>query len=192
MDPSAHLDHFEATLKNQVAMIADAARSSPAGGGPRWVEIVIHFGLPDIENRGQVAGQRKHPRGAFPEEVESVMGVLAQQAHHTLQQMLGWGLLQARPDLQPRVQMLQTRLASLAEEQRKSYEDALAPKKVTGAGVGGIFANAMATKQINPWADLKYDQQYTLSCPGCGAPQQMELEFNCRFCGGSMFGPKNQ
>ena len=192
IDPAALLDQFEATLKNQVALIEETARSSPAGGGPQWAEIVRHFGLPDIENRGRVAGERKHPNGAFPDELETVVSVLAGQASQTLDHMLGFGMLEHRPDLRPRVEAIAATIASLAATQRKAYTESLAPKRVTGAGVGSIFANVKASKQINPWADLKYDRQFTLSCPGCGAPQQVALEFVCRFCGCNLFGQEGQ
>ena len=47
-----------------------------------------------------------------------------------------------------------------------------------------VFANAKATAKDQPWkANAEtYDQSYTFKCVHCGAPQQVELDFMCRFC----------
>ena len=48
-----------------------------------------------------------------------------------------------------------------------------------------VFANAKATSKDQPWkANAEtYKQVYTFSCVHCGAPQQVELNFICKFCG---------
>lgn len=48
-----------------------------------------------------------------------------------------------------------------------------------------VFANAKATAKDQPWkANAEtYKQVYTFSCVHCGAPQQVELNFVCKFCG---------
>ena len=47
-----------------------------------------------------------------------------------------------------------------------------------------IFANAKATSKDQPWKAnaATYKQSYSMSCVHCGAPQQVELDFICRFC----------
>jgi hypothetical protein len=48
-----------------------------------------------------------------------------------------------------------------------------------------VFANAKATSKDQPWkANAEtYKQVYAFSCVHCGAPQQVELNFVCKFCG---------
>jgi hypothetical protein len=194
VDPATVLANFEATLRNQVALVLETATGSPAGGGPRWDEVLGSMGVTGVPaaERGAVASQRQHNRGAFPEEVEAVFLALAHQAWDTLQQIHGWGLAQQRPDLQGKLDALAQQIRTLSADQRQAYEEGLRPKPVVGAGVAAIFANARATAQINPWGHLKYSDQLTLACPGCGAPQQAQLVFDCRFCGNSLFGPPGQ
>lgn len=194
MDPASVLQNFEATLRNQVALVLETATGSPAGGGPQWDRVLSAFAITGVaaDERGAVARQRGRTRGAFAEEVERVLVALSQQAWATLQQIQGWGLTRQRPDLQPHLDALAQQIHTLSVDQCKAYEDGLRPRRVVGAGVASIFANAKATAQINPWGQLKYSDQLTLSCPGCGAPQRAELVFDCKFCGSSLFGPPKQ
>jgi hypothetical protein len=55
----------------------------------------------------------------------------------------------------------------------------------TPAKKSSVFANAKATAKDQPWkANAEtYQQVYTFSCVHCGAPQQVELNFVCKFCG---------
>ena len=184
------LDQFEATLKNQVAQLQAAAKSAAPGGVGDWESVVGHFGLSGLERAERVkeAGRRGHTRGAFPEEFEAVVGVLAEQASQTLAQIKQWHgqALAADPALAGRVQSLDGLVSELAKQQRQAYEDAIKPK--TGvAGLAGIFANASATSKLTPWANLEYDAQLTLSCPSCGSPQRTRLRFDCEYCASSLF-----
>lgn len=190
----AHLlDQFEATLKNQLAQIRESAKSAAPGGVGEWEEVVTHFGLtgPARADRVKQAGQRGHTRGAFPEEFEAVVGVLGRQASQVLQQMQSWHgpALAADPATVSRLQTLAGKIQQLASEQRKAYEDETKPKTGVG-GIAGIFANANATAKLAWWKDIEYDEQLTLACPGCGSPQRTRLNFDCEYCGASMFGPK--
>ena len=187
-DPAAMLEAFETTLRNQVAFVLEIAAGSPAGGGPAWDGVLGRFGLDGAppDRRGALAAARGHTRGAFPEEVEAVLLALSHLAFTTLGQMQAGAA--ALPHAQPRLQALAQKVSTLAADQRRAYEELLRPRPVVGAGVAGIFANARATAQLNPWGHLKYDDRLTLSCPGCGAPQQAHLVFDCRFCGSSLFG----
>jgi hypothetical protein len=60
-----------------------------------------------------------------------------------------------------------------------------APPDPASAKKSSIFANAKATAKDQPWkANAEtYKQVYTFSCVHCGAPQQVELNFVCKFCG---------
>ena len=189
-DPATVLDSFEATLRNQIAFVLHTASGCPPGGGPAWDEVLGHFGIQGVgpDRRGPLAASRGLMRGAFPEELEQVMLALSHMAWNTLQGMHAWGLTHDRPELQAKWQALAQRVQVLAAEQRGAYEAELKPKPAVGAGVAAIFANARATAQINPWGHLSYSDRLTLTCPGCGAPQQAALVFDCRFCGNSLFG----
>ncbi|KIG12024.1 hypothetical protein DB30_02109 [Enhygromyxa salina] len=187
------LDQFEATLKNQIAQLQGAAKSAAPGGVGDWEAIVTHFGLPEIERseRLQQAGQRGHTRGAFPDEFEAVVAVLGRQASALLDQLGGWhqAALATDPSAASRVDALRTSVNQLAADQRKAYEDGIKPRTGVG-GLAGIFANASATAKLTPWANLEYDPQLTLACPGCGSPQRTRLVFDCEYCGTPLFEPK--
>jgi ribosomal protein L37AE/L43A len=192
------LDQFEATLKNQIAQLQAAAKSAAPGGVGDWEAIVTHFGagggVPGIERteRLKQAGQRGHTRGAFPEEFEAVVAVLARQAGELLVQLGGWhqAALAADPAAAARIQALRSSVDQLATKQREAYEDGIKPRTGVG-GLAGIFANASATSKLTPWANLQYDPQLTLACPSCGSPQRTRLVFNCEYCGTSLFEPKH-
>lgn len=187
------LDQYESMLHGNVARILDVAFNSPAGGADRWDGVMKQFELPNspTKERGRIAAQRQHVRGAFPEEVEQVLGALAFQARQTLDHV--WAAhqqaLQADPSAMQRLNALAASLPTLAAQQRAAYEQALRPKPATGAGVAGIFANVRATAEINPWNKWRVDErQTTLSCRGCGSAQQTELVFTCKYCGNNLFG----
>jgi hypothetical protein len=96
--------------------------------------------------------------------------------------------------------MLQT-LAELPDHETKEYarrmgivlpdtsvSDQASPSPV-GAGAApkkasSVFANAKATSKDQPWKAqaATYKQSYSMSCVHCGAPQQVELDFICKFC----------
>lgn len=191
MDAHAALAQFEDTFKQQIAMIVHHARSAAPGGvGGDWAEVVQHFGLPAKNNaeRAQLAGQASHTRGAMPEELEAVLGALAEQAGQVLGQMgqVFGPQLAADADAAARYRELSEQVQRMPGEQRKAYTDETKPK--TGTGIAGLFANAAATAKLSPWANVKYDSHFTLSCPGCGSPQRQRLIFNCEYCGANLFG----
>jgi hypothetical protein len=187
------LDQFEATLKNQLAQVQALAKSSAPGGIGDWEQVVAQFGLPAIDRptRAREAGARGHTRGALPDEFEQVVARLGEQARSLLAQIHAWNIteISADPHADARVQALAVQLGNLASEQRRAYEASIKPKTGVG-GLAGIFANAAATAKLTPWANLQFDEQLTLKCPGCGSPQRTRLVFNCEFCGSNLFGPR--
>jgi hypothetical protein len=187
----AVLDRFESVLFGHIGHVLDVAATSPAGGAGRWEDVLAHFGLEGIprEERGAAAAQRGQPRGAFPEEVERVLQSIVMMAHSSLNQFRGahGPALQADPAAQARVSALAARLGILVSEQREAYERQLRAKP-SGTGVAAIFANARATAEISPWKGWSMEYQRTLQCPGCGAAQQAELVFTCKYCGSNLFG----
>ncbi len=187
------LDRYESLLHGHVAQILDVALSSPPGGAARWDQVMGVFGLASTvpkHQRGAVAAQRRHNRGAFPEEVTQVLQCLAQDAHRTLGQI--WAIhhaeIQSDPAVAARFQAIAAQVQNLVATQTQAYHQALRPPPQTGAGLGGIFANVRATAEINPWNSWKQERQITLQCPGCGAAQTAELVFTCKFCGNNLFG----
>lgn len=48
--------------------------------------------------------------------------------------------------------------------------------------VSSLFKNARETAAKAPWADAKIETSVTLSCPACGAPQEVAADFLCRYC----------
>src|SRR5262245_24761010 len=57
-------------------------------------------------------------------------------------------------------------------------------------GVSSLFANAKETAAKSPWANVEVKSSVTLNCPACGAPQEIALDFLCRYCKAPM-GKKN-
>ncbi len=186
------LDNFEQTLLNHVAHVLTIASESPPGGAAKWESVLASLGLEGVPSgeRGRIAAQRSHVRGAFPEEVEHVLAVLAIQARQTLQFIAGHHQQEiwADPLLGERFAKLDAKLITLAETERAGYEKSLKPAPSKGAGVGGIFANVRASKEISLWNNVKWDQQFSLTCPGCGGAQQVVLVFTCKYCGANLFG----
>jgi hypothetical protein len=92
--------------------------------------------------------------------------------------------------------MLQT-LAELPDRETTEYArrmgiilpDTSVPNQASQAAPAvkksSVFANAKATSKDQPWkANAEtYKQVYTFACVHCGAPQQVELNFICKFCG---------
>lgn len=54
--------------------------------------------------------------------------------------------------------------------------------KPPGSGVASLFANAKETAAKAPWANADNKTSVTLACPACGAPQEVALDFKCRYC----------
>jgi hypothetical protein len=49
-------------------------------------------------------------------------------------------------------------------------------------GVASLFANARATAEKTPWANVDLKSSASLACPACGASQEVALDFVCRYC----------
>jgi hypothetical protein len=190
------LDRFESVLFGHVGHVLEVAATSPAGGAGRWEEVLGHFGIEGMPRaeRGPAAARRGHARGAFPEEVELVLQAIVAMATASLADLrhVYGGALAADPGAAARVQAMSARLGGLALEQRQAYEAGVRPKPVVGTGVAAIFANAKATAEISPWKSWTNQYQTTLQCPGCGAAQQAELVFTCKYCGGNLFGERGE
>ena len=60
--------------------------------------------------------------------------------------------------------------------------DVCPPKAAVAASVNSVFANAQATAKLTPWANVKIDATKVFECHACGAPQEVALDFVCRYC----------
>lgn len=60
------------------------------------------------------------------------------------------------------------------------------PKKKSR--LGGIFANVRSTKNLAKEQNKKHEwkDSLTLSCEGCGAPQEKSGDMRCEYCGGRL------
>lgn len=59
-------------------------------------------------------------------------------------------------------------------------------------GVSSLFSNARETAAKSPWASVEVKGSVTLGCPACGAPQEIALDFLCRYCRAPMGKPKDE
>lgn len=64
--------------------------------------------------------------------------------------------------------------------------------KPPGSGVSSLFANAKETAAKAPWASADNKATVTLGCPACGAPQEVALDFKCRYCHAPMGADPNK
>ena len=127
-------------------------------------------------------------RGALPDEYRAAVQVAARQAVGCLAE-----IKQSDPDGTGHhgshgsdVGVLHARLQDLVAREGAAYEALLRPQK-PGGGLGGIFARARATSAIDPWKVENWAGTVTLSCVSCGAPQGVELDFRCHYCGKALF-----
>jgi hypothetical protein len=90
---------------------------------------------------------------------------------------------------------LQERLRLLATAQSTVYASQVGASQQSdssvSASVGGIFANAITTAKLTPWANIHIDPTTVTCCPTCGAPQEKQLDFKCRYCRQPLFQSKS-
>ena len=81
------------------------------------------------------------------------------------------------------VATLRAKLTSAPDEALARYtREVCPPKQAVAASVNSVFANAQATAKLTPWANVKIDAAKVLECGPCGAPQEVALDFVCRYC----------
>jgi hypothetical protein len=197
----SHLWSVEKNLDGHVQWILGVARSSPPGGSKEWDKVLAHYGetheppLQRLEQL-QLLGQS---RGATIAEVRRAIAAMCRQAEAELdrvvprQQLHHGGFMLAAgagtndPQLEAEVAGFRAKLAGLAENWAARYQGEVCDqKKAAAASVGSVFANAMATAKETPWANVKIDAAKVRECPSCGAPQEVVLDFKCRYCKAQM------
>ena len=185
------VEDLEAQIAAHVRSVVETARASELGGGPNWDNYLARFGLRPFppHERAAVVRALSMTRGATPSEVRALLGSLAAWAEGELAR------LSRDPSSasHPRLEWIRRSLASLAETETAAYERSIgivppppagpAPAPPPGMpGLGAIFANAQSTSKEVPWANQKYKQSSVLTCVHCGGPQEVALDFLCRFC----------
>jgi hypothetical protein len=197
----AHLHSVQRNVEGHVQWILGVARSSPPGGSKQWDEVLRHYGEghePPLARLEQLKllGQS---RGATVAEVRRALASMARQAEAEFDRVaprqavgaggfvLAVGAGSGDVQLEADVAGFRANLAGLAENVVAKYQaEVCDQKKAAAASVGSVFANAMATAKETPWANVKIDPAKVRECPNCGAPQEVVLDFKCRYCGSQM------
>lgn len=186
MGPIESLDEL---VTRHVGTIHATASSAAAGGDASWDELLRHYGVTpfDARERATIVEHMHLGRGATPAEVRVVLEGVARWAEQEL------GRIRSDPALvgSRSLETLSGRLAALAERETFAYERMLGlplPPTPEPAGppaapsLGSIFANATHTSKAAEWAGPKYKAVSSLTCVHCGGPQEVPMDFMCRYC----------
>jgi hypothetical protein len=187
------LEAFELTLEQHVRWILECAAAAPPGGGHAWDRVLGQYGsTPDSPlARVEAIASTGQTRGAIPAEVRRAAEAMALQATAELDRIaprraLGSGPESVTDSLASR---LRATLGHLPDDLSARHVAAVCPPRAAvAASVGSIFANAQSTAKLAPWFGMKVDPSRILVCNNCGAPQQVELDFTCRYCAEPMAG----
>ena len=193
----ARLAAFEQQLAGHVQWIVDSAAAAPPGGSFSWDRVLHHYGAaPDPPlSRLEELRSRQQTRGATITEVRRAVAAMTERAAAELEQIASGiaGAAAGTDDggaLHYRFSSLRAHLSRLVDEAAAGYAARVcSAQSAATAGVAGIFANARETARKAPWAGQKIDPARVLACHVCGAPQEVELDFNCRYCRSPMLKP---
>lgn len=173
---AARVAGLEQRLGEQVAAVLSAARACPSGGDVGWDRLLSAHGVApqSAEERLRTVAAARLPAGASPVEVRRVLDVVAARAEAELDAVAPGAGPQ---DL--RVGALRYRLASLGDKETGDYVASLTAR----SAVGSVFANAKASAAAQPWKQVACRPTTAFTCVHCGAPQQVQLDFICHYCG---------
>jgi hypothetical protein len=180
--PVASLDQV---LSQHVTTILNTAWACPPGGNRGWDALLAHYGVtpdPPVE-RVTFARDLRMQRGAIPSEVGRALEAVARWAHGQLVAMASSPLVTGDPGFAA----LGARIQGLVWHEKKRYEDAVVPP--SQPTVGSIFSNASSTAAETPWANVRIEPANVLVCWSCGAPQEKQMSFVCRYCSQPLGGP---
>lgn len=165
----AELSTLSGHLDGHLAYVLAAAR-----GERPWREALQYYGL----------GHQPGTTPPHPDVVQLVIAEVAKRAREGLEAQVASGAVGA----EYRGLFLETlgKHAFAADSDYRSTYEAPAPKH----GVAAIFQNAIETGKLLPWAGVEYEQQLTLKCKSCGAPQREIQNFKCIYCAGDVFRRK--
>ena len=181
---------LQQTLGHHLEYVLETARTCPPSGSAKWTEVMERYQVTpaDVPDRTARISNHKNAQGALPKDVRKVLKAVVGMASASLGQIhsqMG-GALQADAGLAGQAQGLGSRLEGLVKQKVQDYKERIKPE--ASGSVSSIFANATETAKMTPWADMKWDRNMTLSCVGCGAPQDNPLDFQCSHCGGHLVG----
>jgi hypothetical protein len=193
------LAQIDANVDGHVRWIVGTAGACPPGGNRSWDQVLAHYGAtPDPAlARLEQAQQSGQSRGATLIEVRRALDAMLAQAKAELDRVSPpalWGAMQTAgtsdPVFETNVASLRAKLTSLSDEVVARYtSEVCPPKAAVAASVNSVFANAQATAKLTPWANVKIDATKVLECHACGAPQEIALDFHCRYCKSRMTKP---
>ncbi len=199
------LHAIEGHIDGHVRWILDTATACPPGGNASWDQVLSHYGAsPDPAlKRLQDAQQAGQSRGATLLEVRRAVEAMLGQARSELDKVVppvpigaggivsAVGAGTADPALESRIATLRAKLTRIPDEVGHQYASSVCPPKAAvAASVNSVFANAQSTAKLTPWANYKIDPAKVLSCHSCGAPQEVALDFVCRYCKSPMLKPQ--
>lgn len=189
---SAQLQQIDANLDGHVRWILQSAGACPPGGNRAWDQVLAHYGQhPDAPlARLEEAQQAGQSRGATLKEVRRAIEAMLAQARAEIDRLVPpvqWGAQQVAgtsdPAFEHYVASLRAKLTRIPDEALARYTaDVCPPRAAVAASVGSVFANAQATAKLAPWANVKIDATKVFECSACGAPQEVALDFTCRYC----------
>ncbi len=189
---SAQLQQIDQNVDGHVRWIVSSAAACPPGGNRTWDQVLAHYGAkPDASlARLEEAQQAGQARGATLKEVRRALDAMLASARAEVDRLappVQWGAMQvggtSDPVFEHTLATLRAKLTSLPDEVLARYTaDVCPPKQAVAASVNSVFANAQATAKLTPWANLKIDAAKVLECFACGAPQEVALDFVCRYC----------
>ena len=188
----AQLQQIDANVDGHVRWILQSASACPPGGNRAWDQVLAHYGAkPDAAlARLEEAQQAGQSRGATLKEVRRALEAMLASARAEVDRLappVQWGAQQVAgtsdPVFESQVATLRAKLTSAPDEALARYtRDVCPPKQAVAASVNSVFANAQATAKLTPWANVKIDAAKVLECGPCGAPQEVALDFVCRYC----------
>lgn len=189
---SAQLQQLDANVDGHVRWIVQIAAACPPGGNRSWDQVLAQYGArPDAPlARLEEARHAGQSRGATLKEVRRAIDAMLAQAKAELDKLVPpvrWGgaVVAGTSDasFESYVATLRAKLASLTDEVLARYTaDVCPPRAAVAASVNSVFANAQATAKLAPWANYEIDATKVLECHACGAPQEVALDFVCRYC----------
>ncbi len=195
---TATVEGIERRLQEHLAYLRGAALTCPPGGARPWDEALAHYGVPaePAHLRVQAARRSGQRAGAVVVEFERAVSILARFAEEETSRSLSIDRLAevaaVAPHVAQQVEMLRAQLRTMAQRESERYArevGAEAPSTVASS-VSSVFANAVSTAKLTPWANVTIDPATVLTCVTCGAPQEKPLDFKCRYCRNMMYAQR--
>lgn len=200
----AQLRQIDANIDGHVRWILQSAGACPPGGNRSWDQVLAHYGAqPDAAlTRLTEAQQAGQTRGATQKEVRRALEAMLAAAKTEIDRVappvsVGLGNMVSAigagtsdPNFEHYVASLRAKLTRVPDEALAQYTmNVCPPQAAVAASVNSVFANAQATAKLTPWANVKIDATKVFECHACGAPQEVALDFTCRYCRSPMTKP---